>query len=167
MSINPLFLGEIDDERGDINDLEYVDNISGISIYTSMNGYNITNKLIKEYWKKVDSGRSSDENTISNPARNITAEDIYPNKKDQSEQEISTTSKLTARPSSSSVAQSSQIQLYSPPIFLKRIRPSLMKELSDPGIRDPKESLNWDEDSIDIEFLELIEQGRIVGYLNW
>ncbi|CAB4410572.1 unnamed protein product, partial [Rhizophagus irregularis] len=25
-----------------------------------------------------------------------------------------------------------------------------MKELLDPGIRDPKESLNWDEDSIDI-----------------
>ncbi|CAB4410104.1 unnamed protein product [Rhizophagus irregularis] len=42
-----------------------------------------------------------------------------------------------------------------------------MKELLDPGIRDPKESLNWDEDSIDIEFLELIGQGRIVGYLNW
>ncbi|CAB5101927.1 hypothetical protein RIR_jg4871.t1 [Rhizophagus irregularis DAOM 181602=DAOM 197198] len=89
MSINPLFLGEIDDERGDINDLEY---------------------------------------------------------------EISTTSKLTARPSSSIVAQ---------------IKPSLMKELLDPGIRDPKESLNWDEYSIDIEFLELIGQGRIVGYLNW
>ncbi|CAB4391838.1 unnamed protein product [Rhizophagus irregularis] len=110
---------------------------------------------------------SSDENTISSPARNITAENIYPNKRDQSEQETSTTSKLTARPSSSTVAQSSQTQLYPPPIFLQRIKPSLMKELLDPEIRDPKESLNWDEDSIDIEFLELNDQGIIVGYLNW
>lgn len=110
---------------------------------------------------------NSDENTISNPARNITAENLNPDKRAQSEQETSTTSKLTASPSSSTVAQPSQTQLYPPPIFLQRIKPSSMKELLNPEISDPKESLNWDEDSIDIEFLELDDQGRIAGYLNW
>jgi hypothetical protein len=110
---------------------------------------------------------NSDENTISNPAHNITAENPYPNKRIQSEQKTSATSKLTARPTTPAVVQSSQTQLYPPPIFLQRIKPSLMKELLDPEIRDPKESLNWDEDSINIEFLELDDQGSIVGYLNW
>ena len=43
---------------------------------------------------------------------------------------------------------------------------SWTKELLDPEIRDPKESLDWYEDSIKIEFLELDDQGKIVGYLN-
>ena len=54
-------------------------------------------------------------------------------------------------------------------MFLQRIKikPSETKKLLDPEIRDPKESLDWDEDSINIEFLELDDQGKIAGYLNW
>ncbi|RIA95978.1 hypothetical protein C1645_733603 [Glomus cerebriforme] len=104
--------------------------------------------------KRINCDIDVNEDIISSSTHNITAEI---NRRARSEQEVATTSKSTV----------TQTQLYPPPMFLQRIKPSLMKEFFDPEIRDPKESLDWDEDSISIEFLELDDQGRIVGYLNW
>ena len=52
-------------------------------------------------------------------------------------------------------------------MILQRIGSDCTKELLDPEIRDPKESHDWDQDSDNIECLELDDQGKIVGYLNW
>jgi hypothetical protein len=105
------------------------------------------------------------KNSEPYPDKKKTRSTISSNKGKQKEKEVSTTLK-SARSQSTSIVDQTQ-QLYPPPIFLQRIKPFGTKELLDPEIRDPKESLDWDEDSINIEFLELDDQGKIVGYLNW
>ncbi|CAG8646065.1 15847_t:CDS:2 [Funneliformis mosseae] len=123
---------------------------------------------------------NNDQESSSNSDRSITVVSSKVSHHDRKERnawdnekqwETKTTLQSTARTciptATQSIAHSQTQQLYPPPIFLQRIEPSWMKKLFDPEIREPKESFDWDKDSVNVEFLELDDQGKIVGYLNW
>ncbi|CAI2183516.1 1850_t:CDS:2, partial [Funneliformis geosporum] len=118
---------------------------------------------------------NNDQESSSNSARSITAlnsNDSHHARKERNawdNEKQQTTLQSTARSiitTTQSIAHSQTQQLYPPPIFLQRVESSWMKKIIDAEIREPKESLDWDKDSVNVGFLELDDQGRIVGYLN-